>query len=222
MSVKLIIADDHPLIREALTDTFSAFPAEYEVRAVADGHGLLCELAEHREAAMVLLDLFMPGPDGFELLATVREEYPGVKVVVLTASEDPADLETAARLGAAGYVLKSEPSHELVTVVQRVLSGETAFPDSGCFHPDVAGPDRAPETDGASDLSLTDRQMEVLKLIADGFSNKEIARKLDLSENTVKIHVSGIFRALGVSNRTQAAVAARQSGVLPQQHPATA
>ena len=222
MRVNLIIADDHPLIREALTDTFSAFSAEYEVRAVADGHGLLKELAENRQAAIVLLDLFMPGPDGFELLAAVREEYPGVKVVVLTASEDPADLETAARLGAAGYVLKSEPSHELVTVVQRVLSGETAFPDRGCFHPDVAGPERALGTDSAADLCLTDRQMEVLKLIADGFSNKEIARMLDLSENTVKIHVSGIFRALGVSNRTQAAVAARQSGVLPQKRPATA
>lgn len=222
MPVKLIIADDHPLIREALTDTFSALPAGYEVLAVADGHGLLNELAENPETAMVLLDLFMPGPDGFELLTAVRERYPEAKVVVLTASENPADLETAARLGAAGYVLKSEPSHELITVVQRVLSGETAFPDRGCFHPDLVGPEGALETEGASDLCLTGRQMEVLKLIADGFSNKEIARKLDLSENTVKIHVSGIFRALGVSNRTQAAVAARQSGVLPRKHLATA
>lgn len=215
MPTKLLIADDHPLIREALTDTFLALGEAYSVSAVPDGTGLLAALSSQPDTALVLLDLFMPGPDGFELLAGIRQSFPDVKVVVLTASENPEDLHTAIQLGAAGYVLKSEPSTELIAVVRQVLDGKKSFPGA------MAGPEKASisDPDGqdtAASIPLTDRQMEVLKLIAEGFSNKEIARRLELSENTVKIHVSAVFRGLGVHNRTQAAVSARQRGVLSE------
>ncbi len=215
MPTKLLIADDHPLIREALTDTFLALGGAYSISSVPDGAGLWAALSSQPDTALVLLDLFMPGPDGFELLAGIRQSFPDVKVVVLTASEDPDDLRAAMHLGAAGYVLKSEPSTELIAVVHQVLAGGKSFP--GMMKDLENGSDSGPVgRDSIGAMPLTDRQMEVLKLIAEGFSNKEIARRLELSENTVKIHVSAVFRGLGVHNRTQAAVAARQQGVLPE------
>lgn len=214
MPVKLLIADDHPLIREALTDTFASLRETFDISAVADGERLLTALSAQPDTALVLLDLFMPGPNGFELLAAIRERFAEVKVVVLTSSEDPGDLRTAVKLGAAGYVLKSEPSNELISVVHRVLAGGVSFPEVMADLEHTDDPQAAME---GAELPLTDRQVEVLQLIAEGLSNKEIARRLGLSENTVKIHVSAVFRVLGVHNRTQAAVVARQKGVLKGQ-----
>jgi len=213
MPVTILIADDHPLIREALTDTFSSQEDSYAVSVVGDGEALLSALSERPETALVLLDLYMPGPNGFELLSAIRQRFPDTRVVVLTASENPEDLKTAVRLGAAAYVLKSEPSHELVSVVRRVLQGRQSFPGDLSGAKDNTAAERTTRVN-QDDTPLTERQTEVLRLIAEGCSNKEIARRLDLSENTVKIHVSAVFRALGVNNRTQAAVVARQKGVL--------
>lgn len=215
MTVKLLIADDHPLIREALSDRFSALGDQYETSTVADGHALLSRLELQPETALVLLDLYMPGPHGADLLSTLRDRFPHVKIVVVTGSEDPADRELAARFGAADYVLKTAPSPELVAVVERVLAGE----ESTSQAIDKKRPRKTRER--ATTSPLTHRQVEVLELIAAGLSNKEIARKLQLSEHIVKIHVAAILQVLGVCNRTQAAVKARSFGISPQMNQVT-
>ena len=214
MPEKLLIADDHPLIREALASTFASLMPDYDVSTAANGEAVLSSLASNPATALLLLDLYMPGPNGFDLLGTIQERFPQVKVLVLTASEDPEDRRKTKQLGAAAYVLKSEPSAELARIVRRVLNGETAFPEGQQGFETEVGDKHHQERKGpASGPSLTARQQEIIKLIADGFSNNEIGRILGISVNTVKIHVSAIFRALGVSNRTQAAVLARNLGM---------
>lgn len=214
MQKKLLIADDHPLIREVLTNTFTSVDPPHDVNTAADADAVLSSLESNPDTALLLLDLYMPGSDGFSLLATLRERFPRVKVVVLTASEDPADRSNAEQLGVAAYVLKSEPSHELIRKVRQVLRDEAALPeDERGIATDAGETHHQGTTAQEEGPPLTNRQQEILELLSNGFSNKEIARHLDLSMNTVKIHVSGIFRALSVNNRTKAAMAARNSRV---------
>ena len=173
---------------------------------------------EHTGIGLLLLDLVMPGSNGFQLLKQICDSNPDLPVVVLSAADDPAQMRKALDVGASGFISKSGNAEVMLSALRLILAGGIYVP------PDMLKP--RPDTDpraqeivaessgatGPQTPVLTARQRQVLEKLGQGKSNKQIARELDLSENTVKIHVTGILRALGVDNRTQAAVIARAKG----------
>ena len=211
MSIRVLIADDHAVVRQGLK-TFLELQDDIEVvEDVADGEAAVA--AVEREAPdVVLMDLVMPGVDGVEAIRRIRERRPQARVLVLSSFLDDERLFPAVRAGAAGYLLKDVEPRELVKAIHTVHGGEALL------HPAVAArlmdefaaaPPQEPSADG-----LTEREREVLTLIARGLPNKLIARDLSISEKTVKAHVSSILGKLGVSDRTQAALYAVRSGLV--------
>ena len=211
MSIRVLIADDHAVVRQGLK-TFLELQDDIEVvEDVADGEAAVA--AVEREAPdVVLMDLVMPGVDGVEAIRRIREGRPQSRVLVLSSFLDDERLFPAVRAGAAGYLLKDVEPRELVKAIRTVHGGEALL------HPAVAarlmdefaaGQPQEPSADG-----LTEREREVLTLIARGLPNKLIARDLSISEKTVKAHVSSILGKLGVSDRTQAALFAVRSGLV--------
>ena len=213
MTARLLVADDHALICEAVTDAFNALDPGFEVSCVHDGLSLLgfLELSPHTD--VVLVDRDLPGFRGASLIVLVQERFPGVKIVILTAVDDESDLQEARQLGVQGWASKTEPGRNLVRIVQKVLQGEKVFPIAK--QEARSSPSKVPETANAVSPRLTHRQLEILTLLADGLSNRAIAENLDLSENTVKVHVHAVLKMLGVRNRTQAPAAARKASLVP-------
>jgi NarL family two-component system response regulator LiaR len=211
VSIRVLIADDHAVVRQGLK-TFLELQDDIEVvEDVADGEAAVA--AVEREAPdVVLMDLVMPGVDGVEAIRRIREGRSQARVLVLSSFLDDERLFPAVRAGAAGYLLKDVEPRELVKAIRTVHGGEALL------HPAVAarlmdefaaGPPQEPSTD-----DLTEREREVLTLIARGLPNKLIARELSISEKTVKAHVSSILGKLGVTDRTQAALYAVRSGLV--------
>jgi DNA-binding NarL/FixJ family response regulator len=195
--VKILVADDHALFRDGLRYLLGQLGEPVEILDAKDGAGAL-ELAEaHPDLELVLLDLGMPGIDGLAGLRLLRARCPAVPVVILSGSEEPAD----------------------VSALRLVLSGGMYLPPS---YAERSQGMRVPLAASSVDsLGLTPRQLDVLRLLGQGHSNKEIARVLKLAEGTVKLHISAILRALGVDNRTRAVVAAaRLLGVAQSEKPA--
>jgi len=186
-------------------------PSTVVLQAGASTEGLSTAEA-HCDLDAVILDLTMPGMDGFSAIQEFGRRCPDLPVIVLSASEGPLEVRRALAAGALGYVPKSANPHTLLSALKLVLSGEVYVPPLLLDHIAVPRQTGVNQNHEALDGRLTERQTEVLKLIVQGLSNKEIATALDLSEKTVKAHVTAIFRALNVVNRTQAAVAARQGG----------
>ena len=213
--MKIIIADDHPLVRDSLRVVVQDLLPEAGIDEAAAAADVLSRLEADPDVEILLLDLIMPGANGFDLLERVCAEYPELKVVVLSASESPADIRKALDVGASGFVPKSSAPAVIISAIRLVIDGGVYVPQELLKAVPGGIPQRPLAARGDSgQASITPRQKDVLRLLATGKSNKEIARDLDLSEHTVKIHVASLLRALGVSNRTQAAVAARQQGLL--------
>ena len=210
--MKLLIVDDHSIIREGLTAVLSRAAPGTEVLHAHDGPSGLAALDANADLDAVFLDLNMPGGGGMAAIPEFGRRRPTLPIVILSSSEDPADVRRALSLGALGYVPKSASPETLISALRLVLSGAIYVPPLmlDAPPPAAAAPRRA---DGGS--PLTGRQIEVLEALAGGLSNKEIGARFDLSEKTVKAHVGAIFRALGVVNRTQAANAARASNLIP-------
>ena len=201
----LIVADDHPLFREALKQTLAGAVAEVEI-VEAGSFDQVVELLEARgDIDLVLFDLKMPGVQGLSGLLYMRSQYPGVPIVVVSASEEPAVMRRALDLGASGFIPKSSPVEEMRNAVRTVLGGDIWWPP---------GLDRdRPGDREAADLvrrltTLTPQQVRVLMLLREGLLNKQIAYRLGVSEATVKAHVSAILHKLNVESRTQAVIAA--------------
>ena len=208
--MKLLIVDDHAILREGLAAMLRQAGPDTEVlQASASADGL--RLAEtHADLDAVFLDLEMPGGGGMSAIPEFGKRRPELPVIVLSSSEDPRDVRRALALGALGYVPKSSPPRALLSALQLVLSGSIYVPPL-MLGPAAAAP-RSAGTDAARpSAALTERQLEVLRLLGKGLSNKEIGRDLGLSEKTVKAHVTAIFKTLNVVNRTQAASAAREA-----------
>ncbi len=166
----------------------------------------------HPDLDMVLLDLKLPGLDGHAAISEFGRLRPTLPVIVLSSSEDPADVRKAIGLGALGYVPKSASRHALLSAIDLVLKGEIYLP-SLMVERTFADPPREDATNARA-ARMTERQLEVLGMVSQGLANKVIAARLNLSEKTVKIHISAIFKALNVVNRTQAAATARELGLL--------
>ncbi len=204
--MQILLADDHALFRDGLRQLLRRLDEAVEVVAVADVEAALAHLDAAGEPDLLLLDLGLPGRDGVELLQALARRGACIPSLVVSASEDPRAVRRALDAGALGFVPKSHDAGAMLEAIRHVLAGETYLPAPMAAA--VAALETAPVAD------LTPRQREVLRLLAEGCANKEIARRLDLTEHTVKAHLGAIFRAFGVRNRTQCVETARRLGLL--------
>lgn len=223
-SLKILIADDHSLVREGLKLALHELTDSSAMLEAATAEEVQAVLAANPDTGLVILDLHMPGAHELELLTTLCDTYPDLPVVVLSASESPRIMQRAIDRGAAGFIPKSAASQVLIGALQLVLAGGVYIPPAMIGTPETEAPQAmatgdvagtTPRRAAALRPELTDRQIDVLALLSEGDSNKTIAKKLGLSEHTIKIHLSAIFRTLGVRNRTEAAIAFRE---LEQSH----
>ncbi len=201
-----IIADDHPLFRVALAQALQQLlGAQAQLLQAQSMQQLWPLLRQHPTTDLILLDLKLPDAEGFTGLTALRAEYPDITVLMISAIEDPAVIKQALQLGATGYVTKSAPLDVLQHAIDTVLSGESFVPAD--LSNAVAQAQDLIDADFAQRLAqLTPQQLRVLKMIADGLLNKQIAFEMNVQETTVKQHVSAILRKLNVNNRTLAGI----------------
>jgi DNA-binding NarL/FixJ family response regulator len=208
MPLEIIVADDHPLFREALRHALGRAVPDATVVEADTVAALLDEAERHPEADLLLLDLNMPGANGFSALVQMRAHHPSLPVVIISANEDPGVIRRSIAHGAAGFVPKSSTVEEMVEALRAVLDGDVWIPASvDAESPTLEGP----EADVASRLaSLTPQQFRVLTMLSAGLLNKQIAYELGVSEATIKAHMTAIMQKLGATNRTQAVVLSQQ------------
>ena len=218
--MKILIVDDHSLITEALRALLTDIDPNVQVEVATDAASAERLAAAHPDADLMLLDLNLPGASGTSLLETLVGTSPEMKILVLSGVQDQRSVMRVLQLGAAGFVPKSMESENLLSAIRFVLSGGVYIPndlldDSTRGAPMLGLPERGRDAYGqpsAVRIQLTERQEQVLQLLARGAPIKIICRELGLSEGTVKTHVTAIYRAFGASNRTEALLAARRHG----------
>ena len=213
--IRLLVVDDHSLFRRGLVALLAQYPEAVAVVGEAGDAGEAMRVIGALRPDLVLLDNHLPGVRGVDALVGLREASPGTRFMMLTVSEDEADLAAALQRGAQGYVLKSIEAEDLLEAIERCARGEPVV------SPELTGKlvtalraSAAPSAKAAADPieALSPRERETLRHIALGSSNKEIARALEIAETTVKIHVQHILRKLDLSSRVQAAVYATEHG----------
>ena len=216
-SMRVLIVDDHAFVCEGLKATLEGRYQSIEVNTTDHGDVALTMLVRE-PYDLAIVDLFMPGAaGGFSFVEMLCESYPKLPLIVLSASENITHIRKCLDFGVSGFVTKSAPKQELFDAIEKVLGGGRYVPDLVRESvPDVAKV--FDDLDIGMDMEtiaeqLTSRQMQILELVARGQSNKQIARNLELAENTVKVHVSAILRALGLKNRTQAGIFGQRLGM---------
>jgi DNA-binding NarL/FixJ family response regulator len=203
---RVAVVDDHTIVRNGLVALLGAHADLEIVGAAGDGEAAVTLCVEQRPD-VVLMDLSMPGVGGIEATRRIAAEAPGVQVVVLTSFMDRHRIVEALSAGAIGYLLKDAEPEELIRGIHTAARGESPLDPRAART--MLGAQRAPDP---LDV-LTDREREVLVLVADGLPNKQIGRRLEISEKTVKAHLTSIFRAIGVTDRMQAGLWARRHGL---------
>ncbi len=205
--VRVMVVDDHRLFRRGLV-ALLALDKGVQVVGEAGDAGEAVLRARELQPEIILLDLDLPGASGIQALPGLREACPGARVLMLTVSEDAQDMQAALRAGASGYLLKTMEGDELSLAIRRAARGEAIVsPEmTGKLVAALQAPAAPVPAPAPASPALTPREEDVLQQIALGASNKEIARTLDIAETTVKIHVQGILRKLGLASRVQAAV----------------
>ncbi|MBK8017639.1 MAG: response regulator transcription factor [Betaproteobacteria bacterium] len=221
--MNILVVDDHPLYRDALARIASQVFPEAAICVAGDCVTALQRLRDMGSADLVLLDLAMPGAGGMEALARIRNDFPGVRVVMVSATERRADVVSCLQSGASGFIPKSAATEVLAAALKLIGEGGTYLPalllDGVEPAARTVSSRSAPGSDQGSAASgvLTPRELQTLAALCGGRSNKAIANELGISEATVRTHLTTVFRILGVSNRTQAARAARQRGLVPDE-----
>ena len=212
--IKILLVDDQPLFREGLRTLLSVH-ADFEVVGEAGNGEEALRLARSLAPVVVLMDLQMPVLDGVAATRRLRDEHPECRVIVLTTFDDDEMVFDGLRSGALGYLLKDAPSEKLAEAIRFAARGESFLQPSVAAKV-VAEFARLTKRPGVANLvePLSDREVDILRLIATGASNREIANQLFLAEGTVKNHVTNILGKLGVRDRTQAALKAKESGLL--------
>ena len=200
----IIIADDHPLFRNALFQSVHMAISGANLLEADSLDALLALLKKEDEPDLLLLDLKMPGANGMSGLIQLRAEYPDLPIVVISASEDASVVTQVKSHGAFGFIPKSSDMRELVSALNQVLNGAPFFPE-GLITNNAACSDLAEKI-----ATLTPQQYKVLGMLSDGLLNKQIAYELNVSEATIKAHMTAIFRKLDVKNRTQAVILLQQ------------
>jgi DNA-binding NarL/FixJ family response regulator len=215
-AMKILLIDDHALFREGLKFLLRSLDAALEV----DEAGNCAKALEHAAARsydLVLLDLKMPGVEGLDALAALREAIPGIPLVVISGEDNPGVVRAAIERGAMGFIPKSSTPEVLVQALRLVLAHGVYLPPTVLDAAAMTTPTTAADSQGAAghatSLGLTTRQIDVLRCVIQGKPNKIIARELDISEGTVKAHLSSVLRAFGVRNRTEAVYAAAKLGL---------
>lgn len=201
--IRVLSVDDHPLLREGLAAVINSQPDMF-VAAQAAGGSEAVEMFRLHRPDVTLMDLRLPDMSGIDALARIRAEFPAARVIMLTTFEGDVDVRRSLAAGARGYLLKSTPPHELLDAIRQVHAGKKRVP------PEVAS--RLAEHLG--DEQLTGREVEVLRLVAGGNRNREIATRLFISEETVKVHVKHIMEKLDAADRTQAVAIALRRGII--------
>lgn len=207
--MRFLIVEDHGLVREGLAKVLLGFEDGSEVVEAADFEQAQSLLEEREDFDLVLLDIALPGKDGISGLSILRQDYPFLTVAMLSAYDDSLTVNRVINLGAAGFIPKAFSSEQLLVAVERILDGEIFRPDS--THTSISEREATMMPNAVhmqpAEIGLTERQAQVLSLMVRGMSNREIGEQLSLSEGTVKIHATAVFKALGVSSRSQALVA---------------
>jgi DNA-binding NarL/FixJ family response regulator len=211
--MKLLVIDDHPVVLEGLAALLRNVGPDATILTARDAKQGFATLDQHADLDVIVLDLNLPGLSGHLAIGEFGRKRPTLPIIVLSSSEDPADVRMALAHGALGYVPKSASQNTLLSAIRLVLEGELYVPPLMMEKVEGGGSDAAAAS-GAAGSRLTERQVEVLAMLSGGLPNKTIATRLNLSEKTVKAHISAIFRALNVVNRTQAASVARDAGLI--------
>lgn len=203
----VLIADDHPLFRAALKQAVGLSFPQSDIVEACDVNELFSQVKQYTDIEIVFLDLHMPGNDGFMSLTQLKNHYPDIEVIMVSADEQTELMQQAIDFGAAAFIPKSADLSSIQSAIERVLDGDTWLPIDACND----SPDQHSRVLLSQQLSeLTPQQFKVLKLIAQGQLNKQIAYELDIKETTVKKHVSAILEKLQVHNRTLAGMAFQQ------------
>jgi DNA-binding NarL/FixJ family response regulator len=210
MSIRILIADDHEVVRSGLKSLVAS--TDIEVVAEASSGEEAIRLADEHKPDVVLLDIRMPEGDGLTALGRIRLEHPDMPVLMLSTYDNPTYIARAVALGAAGYLLKGSSRERLFDAIHKAARGESAWAREELRR--VTGALATPRVSADIEAPLTKRESEVLRQLAYGLTNKEIAQALGISYETVKEHVQHILRKVGVSDRTQAAVWAVRKGLV--------
>ena len=217
--LKILIVDDHALVREGLRQVLKGLDEAVEVLDAPTCARAFAHADAHTDLDLVLLDYHLPDMDGLTALGVLRQSHPELPVFVLSGSASPQIMNQVMARGAAGYMTKASMSEELLVALRMVLNGDI-YPPSAAFAdladlpgaPDVPDPSGGPLQRQGQPPPLTARQVDVLQHLLDGLSNREISQRMGLSVDTVKDHLGGLMRALGVQTRTQAVLAAARWG----------
>jgi DNA-binding NarL/FixJ family response regulator len=210
----ILIADDHPLFRDALERAVRIALPQATLHGAVDVHELLELIEQFPDAELLLLDLHMPGAPGYTALAHIRGQYPGLPIIVISAHEEVSVARRALAYGAAAYMPKSTSAADIVTAIHSVLDGDVWLPEAWLGNDVQLQPG---ELDAAGRIAtLTPQQFRVLVMLAEGKLNKQMAWEMGVSEATIKAHMTAVRRKLGVNNRTQAALIARELALEPE------
>ncbi len=201
--IRVFCVDDHPLLREGIATLINNQPDMVVVGQASTGREAIKGFREH-QPDIALMDIRLPEMSGIDAVIAIRKEFPEARIIMLTTSEGDVEIQRALEAGARGYMLKSTPPKELVEAVRQVHAGKKRIP------PEIA----AHLAEHYSDEAITAREIEVLQQIAGGNRNRDIAEKLFISEETVKVHIKHIMEKLGASDRTQAVAIAVRRGII--------
>jgi len=201
--IRILCVDDHPLVHEGIATVIRNQPDMTLIAEAFNGRDAVQKFREHKPD-VVLLDLRLPDMSGIDTMITIRNEFPEARAIILTTFEGDVEIQRALKAGARAYVLKSMPPKELVEVIRKVHAGKKPIP------PQIA----AQLAEHYGDESLTEREIDVLRQIAGGNRNRDIAEKLFISEETVKVHIKHVMEKLGASDRTQAVAIGVRRGII--------
>ena len=201
--IRILCVDDHPLVHEGIATVIRNQPDMTLIAEAFNGRDALQKFREH-QPDVTLLDLRLPDMSGIDTMIAIRNEFPEARAIILTTFEGDAEIQRALKAGARAYVLKSMPPKELVEVIRKVHAGKKPIP------PQIA----AQLAEHYGDESLTEREIDVLRQIAGGNRNRDIAEKLFISEETVKVHIKHVMEKLGASDRTQAVAIGVRRGII--------
>ena len=202
-SIRVFSVDDHPLLREGIATLVNNQPDMVLVGEASTGAEAIQQFKQHMPD-VTLLDLRLPDMSGIDVLIAIRSEFPEARIVMLTTFEGDVEVQRALQAGARGYLLKNMPPVELLDVIRQVHDGKKRIP------PEIA----SQLLEHLSDEGLTEREVEVLREVADGNRNREIAERLFISEETVKVHIKHIMEKLGAADRTQAVAIGVRRGII--------